>query len=280
MANKAKALERYLVQDPGVRKTSLEAYSTCPAEAFLAGVCDAHDAFQHCLNKFTKKLDGDYNKDSADSLREISLALLAAMMGHFETFQKALFAGLVERSSSFPDFSADKFIAHLKKCTDRELVIAPSSLLAFRANKAPVGFVIANSLPGWHSPSLFNLRLKAFGIKKNYFNDKDSSDLDVLWQLRHAIVHTGAWLTEPDSQKVPRLRKFGNRAIAFEPTFLNALARRFHRIVKEGNERLCSDAIALLGTASHQSSASDIKGFLSVRTPKTSWLNGDGVESS
>jgi hypothetical protein len=126
MANKLKAIEKYLVDAPSVHKTSLEAYSTCPAEAFLAGVCDTHDSFAHCLNKFTKKQDGAYNKDSEDSLRQISLALVGALMGHFETFQKALFAGLVERSVAFPGFDVDTFVSKIEKNVGGDVVISPA----------------------------------------------------------------------------------------------------------------------------------------------------------
>jgi hypothetical protein len=272
MANKLKALENYLVPTPNARTTSLEAYSTSPAEAFLVSVCDAHDAFAHCLIKFTKKQDGTYNKDSDDSLRQISLALVGALMGHFETFQKAIFAGLVERSASFPEFNVDSFISQIEKNLRSDVVISPARLLAFRSVKAPVGFVVADSLKGWHKPAVFNAMLKAFGIRKDYFGGKEISDLEVLWQLRHTIVHTGAWLTEPDAQKVKRLSKFGNAAIAFDANFINAVSRRLHRILKDGNARIEAEAVQLLGKSPLVSAVEDIQSFLAVRSPKKVWL--------
>lgn len=267
-----KGLEKYLVSGAQIRRTSLEAYSACPAEAFLSGVCDAHDAFVHCLNKFTKKQDGTYNKDSTDSLREISLALVGAIMGHFETFQKAIFAGLVERSAIFPSFNTKNFISQIGKNGGADFEISPERLLAFRTAKAPVGFVMADSLSGWHNPEMFNSRLKAFGMQIDYFSNKDVSDLEVLWQLRHTIVHTGAWLTEPDAQKVPRLRKLGNSGIAFEPIFINAVSRRLHRIVKVGNSRAATAAVQMLGSNSTAPAEKDIRDFFAVRSPKKVWL--------
>lgn len=272
MANTLKALEKYLVAAPEVHPTSLEAYSTCPAKAFLAGVCDAHDAFAHCLNKFTKTQGGKYNKDSEDSLRQISLAIVGVLMGHFETFQKAVFAGLVERSAAFPSFEVDSFISKIEKQIGSEVVISPARLLAFRSEKAPVGFVVADSVKGWHRPARFNSTLKAFGIKKDYFGSKEVSDLEVLWQLRHTIVHTGAWLTAPDAQKVKRLSKFGDSAIAFDPNFINAVARRFHRIVKAGNARIEAEAVNLLGTQPPPAAELDLRSFLAVQSPKMTWL--------
>jgi hypothetical protein len=272
VANKLKALEKYLVPAPTVHTTSLEAYSACPAEAFLAGVCDAHDAFAHCLNKFTKKQDGTYNKDSKNSLRQISLALVGALMGHFETFQKAVFAGMVERSPAFPGFSVDSFILQIEKNGGSDVVISPGRLLAFRSVKAPVGFVVADSLKGWHKPAGFNSMLRAFGIKKDYFGGKEISDLEVLWQLRHTIVHTGAWLTEPDAQKVKRLSKFGNGAIVFDPKFINAVSRRLHRIIKAGNTRIEVEAVNLLGPSPPASVVKEFQSFFAVRSPKKVWL--------
>jgi len=61
MAKSIKHFEKYFVDAPGAHLTTLDAYAVCPAAAFLISVCDAHDAFVHCLNKFTKKANGDYN---------------------------------------------------------------------------------------------------------------------------------------------------------------------------------------------------------------------------
>ncbi|MFA7053735.1 MAG: hypothetical protein WC328_12025, partial [Kiritimatiellia bacterium] len=80
-----KSLESYLAA-PGGKATSLADYMSIPAVAFLRYMCDAHDAFEHCKNKFTKKDDGAYMQDSDDSLRHIAVAILATTMGHFETY--------------------------------------------------------------------------------------------------------------------------------------------------------------------------------------------------
>ncbi len=133
-------------------------------------------------------------KDSEGSLRQISLAILGTLMGHFETFEKALFAGLVERSVLFPTFDLDKFLKHFDKHAGGDVIIAPTRLLAFRATSAPVGFIIADSLTAWHNPARVNSFFKAFGVQKDFFGTQEVSDLEVLWQLRHSIVHTGAWL--------------------------------------------------------------------------------------
>ena len=98
-----KKFEKYLIETVA-HKTSLSSYAEAPANAFLLYTCDAYDAFQHCQNKFTKKGNGDFNKDSEDSLRHISCAILGSLMGHFETYQKSLLAGLIDFSANFPLF--------------------------------------------------------------------------------------------------------------------------------------------------------------------------------
>ena len=135
---------------------------------FSRTVCDAHDSFVPCLNKFTKKQDGKYNKDSADSLRHISCAILGTLLGHFETYEKALFAGLVERASLF--FRASMwtdFLKHFEKNAGGELTVPTSRLLAFRTLNAPVGYVLADAISGSHSPSRVNTLPKGFGIKED-----------------------------------------------------------------------------------------------------------------
>jgi hypothetical protein len=274
MAKTAKKLEKYLIDAPGVHKTSLDDYLACPAGTFLTNVCDLHDSFVHCLNKFTKKADGGYNKDSEHSLRHISVAILSTSMGHFETFQKSLFAGLVEKSILFPAFDIEKFLKHFDKHGGGEVSLSVARLLAFRTINAPVGFVIADSLTSWHNPARVNTYFKAFGCKQDCYGADEASDLDVLWQLRHSIVHTGAWLTQPDAQKLKRLSGFGNKPIAFDSAFVAAVCRRFHKIVKACNGRLLADCVGLLGPSPSAESRDGLQAFLAVTSPKKVWLSG------
>jgi hypothetical protein len=270
MATALKALESYLLDAPA-HKTSLSAYIKCPAHAFLVYLCDAHDAYAHCLRKFTKKADGSYNKDSEDSRRYIACAILGTAMGHFETYQKTLFAGLVERSGAFPAFDVDRFLKQVDQ-RNGEVSISPARLLAFRTLSAPVGLVLADSVGSWHSPSRVNSYFKALGFKQDLFSKAEIEDLQVLWQLRHSIVHTGAWLTVPDANKVKRLSTFADKPIVFGTMFVNAFCRRFHRIVKSANDRLHKDCVAELGPKPDAAVQAEFTAFLNVKSPKSSWL--------
>jgi hypothetical protein len=272
MAKTKKKLEAYLVASDAAHRTSLDSYATCPGKTFLSYVCDAHDAFVHCENKFTTKQDGTYNKDSEESLRHISCALLGTIMGHFETFQKTLFAGLLERTGYLPAFDTEHFFKGLKKVTDRDVSISPARLMAFRKLNAPVGLVLADSLNSWHDPVRVGSYVRAILPASNCFDSSAVEDLSVLWQLRHSIVHTGAWLTFPDAQKVLPLSTWGGKAIIFEHTFVNAVARRFHLIVQACNANIQGAVTKALGNAPQQETVDSFAEFLQVSSPKAVWL--------
>lgn len=110
-------------------------------------------------------------------------------------------------------------------------------------------------------------------IKQEIFSNDDIKMLDLLWQLRHSVVHTAAWLTLPDSQKVKQLHGKGDRVIAFEHTFIYALSRRFHKLVKAANARLKVGFIPLLGATPPKEVLDDLDAFLLVKSPKQVWLN-------
>lgn len=245
----------------------MSSYMACPAGAFLKSVCETHDAFEHCKNKFTTTKDGGFNKDSKDSLHHIGVALVATVMGHFETYQKGLFAGLLERSRHFETFDEKQVSKALG-----DPAIDLSRFFSYRGAAAPVGLTIADALSSWHSPDSVNRHFQALGIKRDAFSTNDKSDLVVLWQLRHSIVHTAGWLTLPDAQKVQRLRARGDKRIAFKDTFVKAMARRLHKIVKNANGQLLQGAKTALGSAPDAGVVAELGTFLAVNSPKPTWL--------
>jgi hypothetical protein len=262
-----KTLESYL-SEPSTKAISLTDYMSAPASAFLRYVCDAFDAFEHCKNKFTKRADGTYNKDSDDSLRHLAGAIVATTMGHFETYQKCLFAGLFERTRYFAKFDPTVVSKKLQNPT-----IDLTRFCAYRGVAAPVGLTVADALPSWHCAEAVNWHFKALGIKQDPFSNDDLAALSVLWQFRHSIVHTGGWLTLPDSQKVKQLHGKGDQAIAFKHTFINALARRLHKLVKAVNSRLADGISPLLKTPVAPEVQADLDAFLFISSPKPVWLD-------
>jgi hypothetical protein len=270
MANK---IEDYLT-DADWHKTSLDDYLNCPANTFLIYVCDAYDAFNQCQLKFTKLKDGKtFNKDSRDSLQHISSALVATIMGHFETYQKSLFAGLVDRSATFEKFEIAQFLKSLKDSLGgKEVQINSERMLSLRGAPAQIGYVVADSIGGWHDPNKVNAYFRSFGFLKNVFSNDTLSDILVFWQLRHSIVHTGAWLTKPDAQKVPRLATMADKPIIFDPTMINWFCRKMHQIVRVTNDTLLAEAKKAQGMSPLKADAKNLEKFLTAVSSKTGWM--------
>lgn len=222
-------------------------YLKHPATAFLRFTIEAKDAIVYCRKYFpkTKKIK-IYNKNSRDALEHLTISMLPAIMGHFETYQKYLFARAFDLSiflKNKPDI--DKFI------TSHSITIDPQRLATYRQYGAnSIGLLFSDSLPSWHNPDKVNMYFQLFkdsqGKPKNFYDNADKEQLKILWQLRHSIVHTGGTLSLADSYKVDILNSFGNRQLVFEETFIPDLCRRFHMLIKKSTfqiDQIFQDAI-------------------------------------
>lgn len=99
-----KSFTDYITTPAQPGENILTQYSRKPATTFLIEAIHIGDSINHCIRHFPKKSDGAFNKDSQDSLFRLSAASLAALMGHFETFQKFLFAGVIRANSPAQEF--------------------------------------------------------------------------------------------------------------------------------------------------------------------------------
>ena len=208
-------------------------YTQSPASAFLRQLVEANNTYDYCKRKF-KTSDGKLHEEAKENLELVTLSLVASAMGHFETFQKSLFAGSVEVSRFFKDFHVEAFCNQLRNGYS----IKPNNILAFRGNSAQVGSIIADHLGEWHNPATVSEYFKLFGNDFNFYSNKDIATLRFLWQVRHTIVHTGGWLTLPDAQKVKSLTDKGDRALAFEDRFIYAMVKKLHNLVRSCVNRL------------------------------------------
>jgi len=82
-------------------------YLNSPATAFLKYTVEAKSSVDLCIRRFTRKAGGAYRKDSLDSLQHLVAAMLPAVMGHFETYQRYLFAGMFDLSAHLVKFDVD-----------------------------------------------------------------------------------------------------------------------------------------------------------------------------
>lgn len=245
-------------------------YLISPATTFLKYTIEAKSAIDLCIRKFPKKTNGQFISDSLDSLQHLETAILPAIMGHFETYQKSLFAGMFDLTVYLSGFKLEGFV---KKLSEEEVKIDLTRLSAYRnIGTSSVGHIVADSLNGWHSPEKVNKLFGAFGLNYQFYSNDDVKRLKVLWQLRHSIVHTGGTLTLPDAQKVESLNSFGNRKIAFDNTFIYEVARKFHPIIKHSTEGIGqSFRRALLPNLPHDTS-NRIENFFKVKSSISVWL--------
>lgn len=245
-------------------------YEESPATAFLRYAVDAKDAAKRCQNWFPKKTDGTFAKQSLSSLRHILAALLPAIMGHFETYERYLFAGVFDHSTLLKDFDVEAFFKALGK--EHTITIDPVRLSAYRGFGAPTGILLADNLVGWHNPERVGRYFKAFGFKTDFFSNDDCRRLNVLWQLRHSIVHTGASITLPDAQKVPELGGFGDMPVIFEKNFILEVSRKLHPLVRDATARIKNAFIAqLVGSVTPEERKRIDKLFL-VKSTTAVWL--------
>lgn len=244
-------------------------YLLSPATTFLKYTLEAKDAIDLCIKKFPKKQNKDYVSDSLDSLQHLGTAMLPAIMGHFETFQKSLFAGILDLTVYSKSFKLEPFV---KKLNDGNIVIDLTRLSAFRNTISSVGSIVADNLAGWHSPEKVNKHFGAFGYNYQFYSADDIKRLQILWQLRHSIVHTGGTLTLPDAQKVESLIVFGGKNIAFEKNFIYEVSRKFHPIVKRSTEGLGKIFKSSLLPGLPQNVITRIEAFFQVKSSMSVWL--------
>jgi hypothetical protein len=223
--------ESYLTVRAGTAFSLVE-YTRQPATSFLTQVVEAKNTFDYCKRKFERS--GKLTNEAKDNLQQVTGPLFAATMGHFETFQKCLFAGLFDATRLLQDWDPGSWIKSIGEGLDLSI----KRLIAYRGQGAQVGLLIADASNSWHSPSKVNEFFACFGSGPELFSTEEVRDLEVLWQIRHTLVHTGGWLTLPDAQKVKRLSKCGDSALAFDELFMLAFARLMHKIAKNSVGRM------------------------------------------
>lgn len=265
-----KEFHEYLT-DSSIAHVSHDDYLKSPAAAFLKYSVEAKSAIDLCIRHFPKNQDGNYNKDAVDSLQHLVVAVLPTVMGHFETYQRYLFAGIFDFSVFLAGFKVDEFFKKLSKETN--IQIDWPRLAAHRATGAnSVGTLLSDSMSGWHDAERVNRYFNCFELQYVPFSGDDIERLSTLWQLRHSIVHTGGTLTLADAQKVGSLKNSGGRNIAFEKNFIFEVSRKLHPLVQTATEGLGSAFMARLIGNLTEEDRTKIDTFFEVKTSVGAWL--------
>ncbi|SOC55702.1 hypothetical protein SAMN05421509_105275 [Chromohalobacter canadensis] len=263
-----KEFHEYLAPPNRDKHVSHEEYLSSPATAVLKYSVEAKSAADLCIRRF--KNDGEnYSPDALDSLQHIVTAMLPAIMGHFETYQRYLFAGVFELSPYLRNFNDKEFFQKLGK--QSSFAIDPVRLAAYRGQgPSSIGVLLSDALPGWHAPGKVNSYFTCFGL--NFFSDENCSRLSTLWQLRHSIVHTGGTLTLADSQKVSSLSAIGESQIAFENHFIYEVSRKLHKIVKESTNSLEAGFRSQMVANVNDAALRKIERLFEVGSSHSAWL--------
>lgn len=270
MAKPVKEFHQYLTQ-PTNGHVSHTNYLISPATAFLKYTIEAKSAIDLCSRYFPKKQNQEFTKDSLDSLQHLLSASLPTIMGHFETYQRYLFAGIFDLSVHLSGFDVNKFFENLAK--DTNITIDWSRLAAHRGIGAnSIGTLLSDSMTGWHDPERVNRYFGAYKLKFTPYGKDEIEKLKTLWQLRHSIAHTGGTLSLADAQKVSSLNNFGGNQIAFEKQFIFEVARKLHPIVKNTTIGLGSEFKTRLIASTTATDKKKIDSFFEVKSSIPTWL--------
>jgi hypothetical protein len=273
MAPQPKAIIDYIDGVPSWWESSLQDYQQKPATAFLREAVHITDAIRQCRRLFKRRNNKTLNKDGQDSIYRLGAAAMSSMMSHFETFQRSLFAGMLEASRFVGGFQLDQCCKRLQ--SDSQLNLDAARLLAYRGHAAPIGQLVADGLGSWHNPRRVNQHFTALAHDVQFYSGREAEQLDLLWQLRHSVVHTAGWLTHADAQKIPGLVALADRPILLNENFVEATARRLHVIVARSTSAMGVKFIAKVTSATSADRAG-IEALFEVGSPRATWLRNAG----
>lgn len=243
-----------------------------PGSVFLHEVVNLCDATHHCKRWFARKKDGAFTKDSQDSFDRLVTASFAMIMSHFETFQRRQFAVLID-SGFMMEMPTEAELAKRLQKVGCELNL--ERLLIGANENGEVGEIVADLLPGWHNPERVNTYFRTIFQDVNLFSSVLTVELELLWQLRHSIVHTGGVITKPDARKIPGLRAHAEHSVTFSEDFMPALGRRLHIMIEDSLGRLRTKVASVYMQLQHESDEDRddvIFGTVGFSSPRKSWF--------
>lgn len=249
-------------------------YIEQPGTAYLKFCIYAKDSVEFCKDYFPKTEDGKHTIESTIRIQHIVNSTLALLMGHFETYQKYMFAGTFERTIEFESFDSNEFFRRVlrEQGKGETLAIDTKHLLAYRDSTMAVGMLIADHVGSWHDPERVNSLFKAFGFNLCLFSNDDVRNLRDLWQIRHSIVHTAATLTRVDAEKEHSLSDRAERTIVFTNKFIYELTKEMHLLVSQANKRLRKEIEGRLPQSMASETRSKLLKFYDVDSPNSGWL--------
>ncbi|EOQ98284.1 hypothetical protein LEP1GSC195_1473 [Leptospira wolbachii serovar Codice str. CDC] len=234
-----KKIQDYIIESNSADFGKMSDYYDYPVKTFLNFLCISHYAVDYCKTKFPKNADKKMGVEAQRHLNIIILSILPTIMGQFETFQKSLFSKCLEYSVYLDNFVPSEFLKRLKDI--QSLEIDSLRLTAYRGQPAQVGTIFADSLHIWHDSHKVSHAFRALTQGVDFYTKDQIEELQIIWQLRHSIVHTGGTITRPDSQKNSKLKKFADKSIILSETFISTLGYKLHNLINNSITRYSSD---------------------------------------
>lgn len=241
-----------------------------PATSFLHSVAAICESVSHCEKALASADDPEESARSADSLRSFAMSAFAMLMSHFEVFQKLQFAELINSLDNLSTFDDLELAKRLEKegCS-----ITLLRILSGRGDPREPGQIIANSLTGWHSPSRVIQYFRTIFPAVSIYSNSAATELELMWQLRHAIVHTGGVITRENTVKVPSLRRFNDRMLVLDGGFIAEVGKRLHLIVKQATDLLQAEVHSRLKKSEFiEDSQATIEGLVGCDSPNRAWF--------
>lgn len=244
-----------------------------PASTFLQYATTAKNANLQCEKKLSKNGKAkEFNVSQKKNLDNISSSLFLSIMSHFETYERYLFSGLFDLSAYFVEFDIDEYAKKTKATIDLSVAWAHRGV-----EEASVGLLVANSFLGWHNPTSVNTYFCNL-VSTNLFSSDDIKTLNILWQLRHSLIHTGGTISYADAQKIEELRDFAGKHIKFDKTYIQEIVRRFHPLVYDATMRIKSKVDNIIKPDAPTSILEKKDLLFSVNSPTSSWFSVENSE--
>lgn len=242
-----------------------------PATTFLRSVVEICESVSYCEEILVRSSDSPAESRIAESLRVFVMSAFAMLMSHFEMFQKLQFAELVDTQDFMEGFDDAELAKRLEK---EGCAVTLHRILAGRGDPREPGQIVADSLGSWHNPSRVNQYFQIIFPKINVYSNSTIAELELMWQLRHSIVHTGGVVTREDATKVSSLRQFRDRKLVLEGQFIMQVGKRFHMIVKQATSLLEGEVRKrLIHSKYDDDPEGTIKSILGCESPNQTWLD-------
>ncbi|RON08463.1 hypothetical protein BK659_13780 [Pseudomonas brassicacearum] len=196
------------------------------------------------------------------------MSSFALILSHFEKYQRSLFFEIFEVVGFMEGFNDVDLSKRLEKVG---CVLSLQRIISGRGDPREVGHIIADALPGWHNPERVNSYFKIFFSDLNFYSKAMVTELEMMWQLRHSIVHTAGVVSREDAMKAPELRGLRDKGLVFSEGFINEVGRRFHMIVQLSLQQL-EQAVRKAITPSLEDPEDLIEPLIRFESPRSTWF--------